>query len=71
MSAAWIIPFIVIGGTIQTCGAAMNGKFVASGPWKLALETCIELCRKLTFGLKRRTSRSLNHGPRTRRVTQF
>src|SRR6201996_3591591 len=26
MNAAWIIPFIVIGGALQTCGAAMNGQ---------------------------------------------
>jgi transporter family-2 protein len=26
MNAAWIIPFIIIGGALQTCGAAMNGQ---------------------------------------------
>jgi bacterial/archaeal transporter family-2 protein len=26
MNAAWIIPFIVLGGALQTCGAAMNGQ---------------------------------------------
>jgi transporter family-2 protein len=35
MKAAWIIPFIVIGGALQSCGAAMNGqlnKYVVN-PW--------------------------------------
>ena len=26
MNASWIIPFIVLGGALQTCGAAMNGQ---------------------------------------------
>src|ERR1700761_237667 len=26
MNAIWIIPFIVLGGVLQTCGAAMNGQ---------------------------------------------
>ena len=26
MNSAWIIPFIIIGGALQTCGAAMNGQ---------------------------------------------
>ncbi len=25
MNASWIIPFIILGGVLQTCGAAMNG----------------------------------------------
>jgi transporter family-2 protein len=35
MIAAWIIPFIIAGGALQTCGAAMNGqlnKYVVN-PW--------------------------------------
>jgi len=35
MKAAWIIPFIIIGGVLQSCGAAMNGqlnKYVVN-PW--------------------------------------
>jgi bacterial/archaeal transporter family-2 protein len=35
MNAGWIIPFIVIGGALQSCGAAMNGqlnKYVVN-PW--------------------------------------
>jgi transporter family-2 protein len=35
MNAAWIIPFIILGGALQTCGAAMNGqlnKFMVN-PW--------------------------------------
>jgi transporter family-2 protein len=35
MNAAWIIPFIIIGGALQSCGAAMNGqlnKYVVN-PW--------------------------------------
>ncbi len=26
MNAAWIIPFIIFGGALQSCGAAMNGQ---------------------------------------------
>ncbi|MBV9763193.1 MAG: DMT family transporter [Acidobacteriaceae bacterium] len=26
MNATWIIPFIILGGALQTCGAAMNGQ---------------------------------------------
>jgi transporter family-2 protein len=26
MNAAWIVPFIILGGALQTCGAAMNGQ---------------------------------------------
>src|ERR1700759_1503048 len=26
MNAGWIIPFIILGGALQTCGAAMNGQ---------------------------------------------
>ena len=26
MNASWIIPFILVGGALQTCGAAMNGQ---------------------------------------------
>ena len=26
MNKAWIIPFIILGGALQTCGAAMNGQ---------------------------------------------
>lgn len=35
MNASWIIPFIVLGGTLQTCGAAMNGQLNKSlvNPW--------------------------------------
>ena len=35
MRAAWIIPFIIIGGALQSCGAAMNGQLNKSlvNPW--------------------------------------
>ncbi len=35
MNASWIIPFIVLGGALQTCGAAMNGQLNRSlvNPW--------------------------------------
>ena len=35
MNAGWIIPFIIIGGALQTCGAAMNGQLGKSlvNPW--------------------------------------
>jgi transporter family-2 protein len=35
MNAVWIIPFIILGGALQSCGAAMNGqlnKYVVN-PW--------------------------------------
>ncbi len=35
MNAVWIIPFIIIGGALQTCGAAMNGQLGKAlvNPW--------------------------------------
>jgi bacterial/archaeal transporter family-2 protein len=35
MNATWIIPFIILGGAMQTCGAAMNGQLNKSmvNPW--------------------------------------
>ncbi|BBY20872.1 DMT family transporter [Mycobacterium stomatepiae] len=35
MNAGWIIPFIVLGGALQTCGAAMNGQLYKHmiNPW--------------------------------------
>jgi transporter family-2 protein len=35
MNAGWIIPFIIFGGALQTCGAAMNGQLNKSvvNPW--------------------------------------
>lgn len=30
MSTAWIYPFIILGGALQTCGAAMNAQLFAS-----------------------------------------
>ncbi len=35
MNAGWIFPFILIGGALQTCGAAMNGQLKHSliNPW--------------------------------------
>jgi transporter family-2 protein len=38
MNASWIIPFIILGGALQTCGAAMNGQLNKSmvNPWLAA-----------------------------------
>lgn len=35
MNAGWIIPFIILGGALQCCGAAMNGQLNKSllNPW--------------------------------------
>jgi transporter family-2 protein len=35
MNAGWIIPFIIFGGALQSCGAAMNGQLNKSlgNPW--------------------------------------
>ncbi len=30
MNAAWIYPFIILGGALQTCGAAMNAQLFQS-----------------------------------------
>jgi transporter family-2 protein len=29
MEAAWVYPFIILGGALQTCGAAMNAQLFA------------------------------------------
>ncbi len=26
MNTSWIVPFIILGGALQSCGAAMNGQ---------------------------------------------
>jgi bacterial/archaeal transporter family-2 protein len=52
MNAGWIIPFIILGGALQSCGAAMNGqlnKHVVN-PW---------LASAISFALIRASS-----GPR-------
>jgi bacterial/archaeal transporter family-2 protein len=35
MNAGWIFPFIILGGALQTCGAAMNGQLFKHliNPW--------------------------------------
>ncbi|WP_421843688.1 DMT family transporter [Mycobacterium sp.] len=35
MNAVWIVPFIILGGALQTCGAAMNGQLFKHmiNPW--------------------------------------
>ena len=35
MKAAWIYPFIIVGGVLQSCGAAMNGQLNSAlvNPW--------------------------------------
>jgi transporter family-2 protein len=35
MNATWIVPFIILGGALQTCGAAMNGQLYKYliNPW--------------------------------------
>jgi transporter family-2 protein len=35
MTAAWMVPFIVLGGALQTCGAAMNSQLYKHmiNPW--------------------------------------
>jgi len=35
MNAGWMIPFIILGGALQSCGAAMNGQLNKSlvNPW--------------------------------------
>ncbi len=44
MKAGWVYPFIILGGVLQTCGAAMNGqlKNSLSNPW---------LASTVSFGL--------------------
>lgn len=35
MNARWIIPFMILGGALQSCGAAMNGQLnkCLANPW--------------------------------------
>ncbi len=35
MNAAWMVPFIIVGGALQTCGAAMNSQLYKHmiNPW--------------------------------------
>ena len=35
MNPIWMIPFIILGGALQTCGAAMNGQLFKHliNPW--------------------------------------
>ena len=35
MNATWMIPFIILGGALQTCGAAMNSQLYKHmlNPW--------------------------------------
>lgn len=43
MNASWIIPFIVLGGALQTCGAAMNGqlnKSLVNPTWRRQCRSC-------------------------------
>ncbi len=37
MKAGWLLPFIILGGALQSCGAAMNGQLCKSllNPWLL------------------------------------
>lgn len=45
MNATWIIPFIILGGALQTCGAAMNDplyKFMVN-PWLASTVSFITL----------------------------
>ncbi len=51
MKAAWIYPFLITGGILQTCGAAMNGQLNKSliNPWlastvSFAVITAFFLC---------------------------
>ena len=51
MKAAWICPFIITGGVLQTCGAAMNGQLNKAllNPWlastvSFAIITAFFLC---------------------------
>jgi transporter family-2 protein len=51
MKAGWVFPFIILGGVLQTCGAAMNGQLNKAlvNPWlastvSFALITAFFLC---------------------------
>lgn len=44
MNTSWIIPFIILGGALQTCGAAMNGqlnKFLVNPYLASAVSFCV------------------------------
>ena len=50
MNASWMIPFIVLGGALQTCGAAMNSQLYKHmlNPW-LASRMVLQVHDELLF----------------------
>ena len=59
MNASWMIPFIVLGGALQTCGAAMNSQLYKHmiNPWLAsaisAAVVAISLSQFLSLGRNR------------------
>ena len=58
MNAAWIIPLIIIGGALQSCGAAMNGQL-----FSFALITFFFLSASLIMPHPLPTQRQLEEMP--------
>jgi transporter family-2 protein len=48
MNAGWIIPFIILGGALQSCGAVMNGQLKTSlvNPWLASAASSRWICRR-------------------------
>ncbi len=70
MKAGWIYPFIILGGILQTCGAAMNGQLKTSlaNPWlastvSFGLITAFFVCVFAVFPTPLPTAESLSSMP--------
>jgi transporter family-2 protein len=70
MNAAWVYPFIILGGVLQTCGAAMNAQLFASleNKWlanlvSFALILAVFLCLFAIFPVPLPTIESLAKMP--------
>jgi transporter family-2 protein len=70
VKAAWIYPFIILGGILQTCGAAMNGQLNKTlvNPWlastvSFALITAFFICVFAVFPTPLPTAQGLASMP--------
>ena len=61
MNATWMIPFIILGGALQTCGAAMNSQLYKHmlNPW---LASAISAAVVAVFFLKPLVLREVRKG---------
>ncbi len=68
MKAGWVYPFIILGGVLQTCGAAMNGQLNQAlvNPWlasavSFALITAFFIGAFALFSTPLPSSQGLDH----------